>query len=748
MSQVRRLDQIPSANKIGSADQFALWQNGRTRVGVVADLVEAAAAGAVPLIPPPTKADVGLGNADNTSDVQKPVSIPQMNAIADALASRVSASLAPSAISTTAILATIVGFRTNDGAKWKRGAGLLQRTDALGGTFSLDTSEGEVRADWLGAALDGAANDAAAINAGLALGLRVTLPFGKVAAIGSRILLNAPGATLAGFGTIKLLPGFTDDQAVAVSATGCRLANVLINGTAVTSLSRWVLSGVEALGSLATLDLDGVTVMGMPFKGISVGQTGGAWAHGRIRVKDCTVIDTGWCGMSFASFGSVEISGHYIRMTGYTAIDFANGAGVISLKGGDVGRGSAPSTIYSGPGNPNVDTSATSRAITGAGSSVSFTITKNAATFLGFYLQKTITIHAGSGGPTGTQDKNNFMRGQVTSYAGNVLTINVAASGGSGTFSNWTLFAEAGGLLGWLNPTKSMIVEGGAYADCLQGGYDAFLLGEDPALAPFGPTIIKGVCISGSRGGGIDVTSNMTVDGCDIRDCLNPILLTYDLGGFISDVVISNNKLINAGSTTGNNGAGIRFARAFLGANMSFNRILIEGNTVSGPVSTQSAIAFDSLTGVGYNDVLVTGNILTNVAGESFAWTGDATPPSGITFGDNEVKTPTGRLKAISAVGDALYPFGYKDYLLVSNVATNVKRIIDGAQGHCAIRMVANDSNTTLTPNWPGTGLSDPGNRLLMPGNNAVAIGGGSMIDFERQAPDRGWYAEIKRPYA
>jgi hypothetical protein len=71
LSQVRRLDQIPRAKEIGPADEFTLWQDGRTRVSVIADIITASAGGAAALVPTPTKATVGLALADNTSDAAK-----------------------------------------------------------------------------------------------------------------------------------------------------------------------------------------------------------------------------------------------------------------------------------------------------------------------------------------------------------------------------------------------------------------------------------------------------------------------------------------------------------------------------------------------------------------------------------------------------------------------------------------------------------------------------------------------------
>lgn len=47
MSQTRRLDQIPQAATVTLGDRIAIWQDGRTRIGTVADLL----AGLLPVVP-------------------------------------------------------------------------------------------------------------------------------------------------------------------------------------------------------------------------------------------------------------------------------------------------------------------------------------------------------------------------------------------------------------------------------------------------------------------------------------------------------------------------------------------------------------------------------------------------------------------------------------------------------------------------------------------------------------------------
>lgn len=85
MSQVRRLPDIPVAQALGTSDQFPIWQDGRTRIGRLQDIIDAAVAGAVPLVPVPSKAAVGLGNVDNTSDTAKAAA---GNPVGDAIAAR------------------------------------------------------------------------------------------------------------------------------------------------------------------------------------------------------------------------------------------------------------------------------------------------------------------------------------------------------------------------------------------------------------------------------------------------------------------------------------------------------------------------------------------------------------------------------------------------------------------------------------------------------------------------------------
>lgn len=51
MSQVRRLDQIPAAQVVDRADQIAIWQDGRTRIGAIADIVDGPIATALLAVP-------------------------------------------------------------------------------------------------------------------------------------------------------------------------------------------------------------------------------------------------------------------------------------------------------------------------------------------------------------------------------------------------------------------------------------------------------------------------------------------------------------------------------------------------------------------------------------------------------------------------------------------------------------------------------------------------------------------------
>lgn len=85
MSQVRRLEQIPVATAFDTSDQIAVWQSGRTRTARLQDIINAAVTGAVPLVPVPNKAAVGLGNVDNTSDTAK---TQAGNPVGDALAGK------------------------------------------------------------------------------------------------------------------------------------------------------------------------------------------------------------------------------------------------------------------------------------------------------------------------------------------------------------------------------------------------------------------------------------------------------------------------------------------------------------------------------------------------------------------------------------------------------------------------------------------------------------------------------------
>ena len=92
MSQVRRLEQIPAAQSIGTADQFALWQNGRTRVAQISDISDAILLSVLGAV---DKQFVGLGRVDNTSDADKLLS---SNVIGAALLGKAEAGLNSSII--------------------------------------------------------------------------------------------------------------------------------------------------------------------------------------------------------------------------------------------------------------------------------------------------------------------------------------------------------------------------------------------------------------------------------------------------------------------------------------------------------------------------------------------------------------------------------------------------------------------------------------------------------------------------
>lgn len=194
MSQVRRLDQIPAANKIDPADQFALWQSERTRIARIQDMIDAASAGALAQIVLPTRVSLGIANVDNTSDATKAlagnpvgdaikalrdsigISLALTGSLANAIALNAGPILIPAGswpVTSNLIVPKGVKLRFNTGAQLVISAGvtLTVRGVVEAPAARIFSGSGrvvgiaDVRPEWWGAAADGATDDQPALQA-------------------------------------------------------------------------------------------------------------------------------------------------------------------------------------------------------------------------------------------------------------------------------------------------------------------------------------------------------------------------------------------------------------------------------------------------------------------------------------------------------------------------------------------------------------------------------------------------------
>ena len=291
----------------------------------------------------------------------------------------------------------------------------------------------------LGALGDGATDDTTPLADGVTLSTQINRPVYLLGGtyMCSTLVLAASSALIGADRdrvTIKRLSatlGVDGRGLVKVNGSNARAEEFTINLNA-PLMGNWI-SGLSPIVSCDNVTLRRLSIRDASFNGLDWNSQSGVLSFNNIVLDDIYIENSGWIGAKIES-----IAGGMARVrvykAGFNAIEVENcSAGFVIYPEAD--KSLRPTKQYNGVGRTGVVTSTSSVAI-GTGNKT-FTVSAGAA----IVYEQACYIRSDS------DPDNVWMWGKVSSYSGTTLIINVSATSGAGTHTDWRIDTERGMLL-------------------------------------------------------------------------------------------------------------------------------------------------------------------------------------------------------------------------------------------------------------------------------------------------------------
>lgn len=195
-----------------------------------------------------------------------------------------------------------------------------------------------------------------------------------------------------------------------------------------------LMSGIGPNGSTTNSALRHLSILNAGFNGLDWDNNIGVWTHTGTKIDDVTVTGSAWVGAALRGISNGYASGIDVVSSGFDAIELDSDSR-FQLLAARADKSVPPPLFYTGAGNPLVTTSTTSNTIANSGS-VTFTVGSG----LNYNTGQEVCAYY-------TTTPADSMCGVVSSYSGTTLTFTANASGGSGTWTSWTIVAEGGMLI-------------------------------------------------------------------------------------------------------------------------------------------------------------------------------------------------------------------------------------------------------------------------------------------------------------
>jgi hypothetical protein len=205
-----------------------------------------------------------------------------------------------------------------------------------------------------------------------------------------------------------------------------------------------LMSGVGPNGSTTNSALRHLLIVNAGFNGLHWDNNIGTWSHSGTMIDDVTATGSAWIGAVLKGISNGHASAISVTSSGYDAIelDYNKQFELIAAR---ADKSVPPRLFFAGAGNPLVTSSATTNTVTNS-ASLAFTVGSGLNYNPGQYVcAYYATI------------PSNYTCGTISSYSGTNLALQASASGGSGTWANWTIVAE-GGMLIWRGLNNNNIV--------------------------------------------------------------------------------------------------------------------------------------------------------------------------------------------------------------------------------------------------------------------------------------------------